>query len=88
MTEYSADNFERYIGKTFAVKGGRHALALGGVERGSAPGMFTLIFSGPPGDILPEGLNTFDAAGDEFALYVMPIHTPGRDRQDYQAVFN
>jgi hypothetical protein len=39
--------------------------------------------------VLPEGLYTFDVEnGPSFELYVMPIHTPARDRQDYQSSFN
>ena len=50
---------------------------------------FTLIFAGPRGDVLSEGLWTATAEdGSSFDLYVMPIHTPARDRQEYQAVFN
>ena len=50
---------------------------------------FSLIFRGPPADVLPEGLHTLEVeGGDSFTIYVMPIHTPARDRQDYQAVFN
>ncbi len=50
---------------------------------------FTLIFSGPPGDVLPEGLYTAVVDGQPGAtFYIMPIHTPSADRQDYQAVFN
>jgi hypothetical protein len=26
--------------------------------------------------------------GPSFTLYVIPVHTPARDRQDYQAAFN
>ena len=50
---------------------------------------FTLILRGPPDDVLPEGL--YDVAvedGPEFALYIIPIQTMSRDRQDYQVVFN
>jgi hypothetical protein len=39
--------------------------------------------------VLPEGL--YDVAfddGREFALHITPIHTPARDRQDYQIAFN
>jgi hypothetical protein len=50
---------------------------------------FTLIFAGPPGDVLPEGEYAFEVeGGPAFEFYVMPIHTPARDRQDYQAAFN
>jgi hypothetical protein len=96
MTEpFKADDFLPHIDKTFAVKGGRHALVLTRVDqprlgdRGEFRDPFLLIFRGPPGDVLPEGLYTFEVeSGPSFELYVMPIHTPARDRQDYQSSFN
>jgi hypothetical protein len=90
-----AEDFLPHVGKTFAVRNGRHALVLNRVEqprlgdRAGFPDPFVLIFRGPPGDILPEGLHAFAVEGGlSFELYVMPIHTPARDRQDYQAAFN
>jgi hypothetical protein len=50
---------------------------------------FCLLFRGPPRDVLPEGL--YEVAvqdGPDFALYIIPIQTFDRNRQDYQAVFN
>ena len=92
----TASDFVPHVGKTFAPKGQSIALTLVSVDTGKAypwPGMprepFTLILRGPPGDVLPEGL--YDVAvtdGPDFSLHIMPIHTPARDRQDYQAVFN
>ena len=73
---------------------GRHALELTRVERLAGAGLpgrqpFTLIFRGPPGTVLPEGHHRFELAGGQFTTFhIMPIHTPVRDRQDYQAVFN
>jgi hypothetical protein len=50
---------------------------------------FTLIFSGPPGNVLAEGLHQLATEdGAAFEIYLMPVHTPSRERQDYQAVFN
>src|SRR5262249_8088779 len=50
---------------------------------------FLLIFSGPPGDVLREGLYVLEfEQGPQFQLYVIPVFTPVRDRQDYQSVFN
>jgi hypothetical protein len=90
-----ADDFLPYVGKNFAAKDGRHALVLTRVEqprlgdRGNFRDPFILIFRGPPGDVLPEGLYTFEVeGGPSFEFHVMPIHTPARDRQDYQAAFN
>jgi hypothetical protein len=96
MSEHlTAEDFLPHVDKAFAVKNGRHALILTNVDqprlgnRGEIPDPFLLIFRGPPGDVLPEGLYTFDVEnGPSFELYVMPIHTPARDRQDYQSSFN
>jgi hypothetical protein len=97
MTERpTAETFLPHVDKTFRVVGGRHALTLKNVdqgrreERGGAPfEAFNLIFSGPPGDVLAEGLYTLEVeGGPSFQLYVMPIHTPERDRQDYQSLWN
>jgi glyoxylase-like metal-dependent hydrolase (beta-lactamase superfamily II) len=50
---------------------------------------FTLIFQGHPTDLLLEGCYTFDIEdGRSFELYIMPIHTPASDHQNYQACFN
>jgi len=39
--------------------------------------------------VLREGPYILEVEGGPgFQLYVMPIHTPAQDRQDYQAVFN
>ena len=93
-----AEHFQPHVNKVFRVQGGRHALTLNGVdarrveewEAKLLPRMpFNLIFSGPPGDVLREGLYTFEVdGGPAFELYVMPIETRARDRQDYQAAFN
>jgi hypothetical protein len=89
------EDFLPHLRKTFHFRGHRHALVLSAVERGG-PGdrggfrePFLLIFSGPPGDVLPEGMYVLEAEGSPaFELYVMPIHTPARDRQDYQSSFS
>ena len=92
------ETFGPHIGKTFRVSNGRHALTLVRIEtrpieeweqeRGlRAP--FNLIFRGPAGDILTEGMHTLALEdGASFALYVIPIHTPVRTQQDYQSSFN
>jgi Domain of unknown function (DUF6916) len=50
---------------------------------------FILIFSGPPREVIREGFYTVSVAdGPSFGLYIIPIQTLQRDRQDYQAVFN
>lgn len=93
------EDFKPHLEKTFKVRDGRHALALveiteHPVTEADKPKVnrlpFTLVFRGPPGDLLPTGMFTFDVEGGEasYELYVMPIHTPFPGRQDYQASFN
>jgi hypothetical protein len=94
----TAEHFLPHVDKLFRVKDGRHALRLARVEvhkRGEKEAQyrarqpFNLIFSGPSGDVLREGLYVFEVeGGPQFELYVMPVHTPERGRQDYQALFN
>ena len=58
-----------------------------GVEVPRQP--FIVIFRGPPGDVLPEGMRELHIEdGPSFKLYIIPVLTPQRDRQNYQSVFN
>jgi hypothetical protein len=92
------EHFAPHVDKVFRVQGSSHALTLARVERRRREEWelevgerdpFNLIFRGPPGDVLREGLYTLDVeGGPSFELYVIPIHTPARDRQNYQAAFN
>lgn len=90
----TAEAFEGCVGQDFTVGDGRYALELTRVERHANAGLpgrqpFTLIFQGPPGAVLAEGYYRFERAGGQStSFHIMPIHTPARDRQDYQAVFN
>jgi hypothetical protein len=88
----TAETFAPHVGRTFQIRGGRHALALDEIERvetGGHRAPFTLLFSGPPGDVLAEGLHAIELEdGTAYDLYLIPIHTPAPGRQDYQAVFN
>jgi hypothetical protein len=94
----TAGMFQPHVGKLFREKGGRHALTLNQVELHKTEQSeldafgrqsFTLLFSGPPGDVLPQGFYDFEVdGGPAFHLHVIPIRTLIRDRQDYQAVFN
>lgn len=94
----SAEDFRPHINKVFRVQGGSHGLTLAAVEARMLAEAeskivprppFNLIFRGPPGAILPEGMYTLEVeGGPSFELYVIPVHTPARDRQDYQAAFN
>jgi hypothetical protein len=95
MTEpLTPNDFEPHLGEVFRVRDGRHALTLARVDRGArAEGwpreLFNLVFHGPAGDLLPEGLYTVEVrAGPSFDLYLMPVQTQAGDRQDYQAAFN
>ena len=92
----TAEDFIAHVGKTVTPKGQHRALTLVSVDTEPRPGRngptrepFTLILRGARDDVLPEGL--YDVAvqnGPEFALYIIPIHTVARDRQNYQVVFN
>jgi len=90
------DQFAPYTGQQFSFHGHHLTLTLASVTAnpqfalpGSPHVPFTLIFHGPAGDILPEGLyRTQVQDGPATDLYLMPIHTIERDRQAYQAVFN
>jgi hypothetical protein len=94
--QFSPELFLPHVDKPFRVRGGRHVLTLTKVEAAMGEGAkgaprqpFILIFSGPPGDVLPEGLYTLEVEnGPSFDLYVIPINTPLLGRQDYQTVFN
>ena len=92
------EHFLPHVDKTFRVKGSHHAFTLTAVEQRRMEDWeaeagfrqpFNLIFRGPSGDVLRSGLYTLEVEdGLAFELYVIPIHTPARDRQDYQAAFN
>jgi len=96
--QLTPDLFLPHVDKVFRVKEGRHELTLSKVdirdlderEARLVPRQpFTLIFSGPPRDVLPQGMYTFEVAGGlHFELYVIPVLTPVATRQDYQAAFN
>jgi hypothetical protein len=90
----SHHDFAPHVGRDFRFTGWHGVLRLAKVDvqppyPGDEREPFALIFHGPAGDILPEGL--YEArpdGGAATAFYIMPIHTASRDRQDYQAVFN
>jgi hypothetical protein len=96
--ELTPDHFKPHLHKSFRVKDGRHSFTLAAIEQRRREAWeletglrepFNLIFRGPPGDVLPEGLYTVAAEdGPEFELYLIPVHTPARDRQNYQASFS
>jgi hypothetical protein len=92
----TARDFVGHVGKTVTPKGQHRVLTLVSIDTKDLPGWeamprqpFTLILRGPPDDVLPEGL--YDVAvdgGPDFTLHISPVHTPARDRQDYQVAFN
>jgi hypothetical protein len=90
----TAEDFRPHVDKIFRVQGGAHAFTLAEVAtaasvEGISRQPFSLVFRGSPNNVLPEGVYTLEVDdGPSFELYVMPIHTPAQDRQDYQAAFN
>jgi hypothetical protein len=90
------NHFSSYVGTRFGFEGHHLTLLLRSVDaqpQFAAPGAarvpFVLVFEGPVGDILSQGLyRTATHDGSVFEMYVAPMHTPSRDRQDYQAIFN
>ncbi|HEX8168845.1 MAG TPA: hypothetical protein VF601_24040 [Beijerinckiaceae bacterium] len=96
--QLTPEHFLPHVDKVFRVEGGVHAFTLARIEQRRLEDFetemvlrepFNLIFRGPPGDVLPEGLYRLAVeGGPSFELYVMPVHTPMCDRQNYQASFN
>jgi hypothetical protein len=90
------EDFAPHVDKQFRFSGWHGSLRLARVETPARPGPhdgarapFTLIFQGVRGDVMAQGMRTATAEdGSSFEFYIMPIHTPAADRQDYQAVFN
>jgi hypothetical protein len=96
--DLTPEHFELHLHKTFHVKDSRHALILSAIDRRRREEWehamefrepFNLVFRGEPGAVLPEGLYTLEVQdGPSFELYVIPVHSPALDRQNYQASFN
>ena len=96
--QLTPQHFLPHVQKVFRIEGGQHALTLTRVEQRrledheTEVGLrepFNLIFRGPPGDVLAQGLYAVTVEdGSSFELYVMPIYTPMREHQNYQASFN
>ena len=88
--------FTPYVGQRCEMEGYSVPLVLASATphpRSAAPGSvrvpFSLIFEGPPNEVVPQGLHRVAIQdGPVVEIYVLPIHTIGRDRQDYQATFN
>jgi hypothetical protein len=87
----SAETFAPHIGRAVSLGDGP-TLTLVAVDRHKSPmpGVgFTLLLRGAPAPIAPEGMHRITLEGGaSFDLYLIPIHTPSRDHQDYQIVFN
>ena len=91
----TAEIFTPHIGTTVSLPGG-HTLTLLSVDQRNAqardaatPTPFSLLLRGAPSPIVPEGIHRLVLEGGaSFELYLIPIHTPSRDHQDYQIVFN
>ncbi len=87
-------DFDGRVGKAVTPKGQHRVLTLADVQRlprwdGMPREPFLLILHGPPGDVLPEGKYDVELEeGQEFTLYIVPIHTVALERQDYQVAFN
>jgi hypothetical protein len=89
------EDFQPHLDREFRFDGQPHVLRLSQIDVKDHPPMpgldykaFALIFSGPRGPAMPEGFYIAEAeGGTRFDLYVIPIHTPAPDRQDYQVVF-
>jgi hypothetical protein len=90
------EDFMPHVGKQMRFEGWQGTLRLAAIDlhpQAAAPGFavtpFTLLFHGPVGDILPEGMYRADIEdGPSFEFYIMPIHTAVPGRQEYQVVFN
>ena len=91
----NAETFMPYVGKPASLANGQ-ALALIAVDLHRSPQLnaapetsFSLLLRGAATPIVSEGLHRLAFEdGASFELYLIPIHTPSRDRQDYQVVFN
>ncbi len=92
----TAETFAPHVGKAFRPVGRSHVLTLVSVDTARSAGSasatsvpFALLLRGPRDAVLPEGYYSFAVDGGYDAdLYIAPVHTPSRDHQDYQVVFN
>ncbi len=91
----NAETFTPYVGKAASLANGQ-ALTVVAVDLHRSPQpnaapetSFSLLLRGVATPIVSEGSHRLAFEdGATFELYLIPIHTPSRDRQDYQVVFN
>jgi hypothetical protein len=91
----NAETFAPYVGRPTSLANG-HALTLVAVHLHRSPRpntgsatSFSLLLRGAASPIVSEGLHRLAFEdGASFELYLIPIHTPSREHQDYQVVFN
>jgi hypothetical protein len=96
VDQLTADDFSAYLERLFRPVGTELDLRLVKISQHEFSGWdaaprkpFSLILHGPPHPVLAEGIHRIAIAdGPILTLYVIPILTAGRDRQDYQIVFN
>jgi hypothetical protein len=78
-----------HVGQKFRIGPSELVLSVVEPDNAATQRCFTLIFAGAREPVLPEGSYEATLAGHAMGvLYIMPIHTPDRTRQDYQVVFN
>jgi len=95
-TPLTHEDFEPHVDRLFRFDGQPQVLRWARIDvmdHPPVPGLdykaFSLIFTGPRSDLLPEGFYAVEAEGGaRFDLYILPIHTPTPDRQENQVVFN
>jgi hypothetical protein len=91
----NAETFARYVGGQASLQNG-HALTLVAVHPhqsirtdATPRSSFSLHLRGAAAPIVVEGLYRFTFEdGASFELYLIPVHSPSREHQDYQIVFN
>lgn len=91
----NTETFAPYVGRLASLANGQ-TLSLVTVDPhrsprpNSPPGTtFSLLLRGAAAPIVSEGLHRLAFEdGASFELYLIPIHTPSREHQDYQVVFN
>ena len=85
---------ERGRRKTVRIEGWQHTLTITRIETRKLEEWeqevitrqpFIVMFRGPPGDVLPEGMRELHIEdGPSFKLYIIPVLKPQRDRQNVQ----